>query len=193
MLPEVGGHIFSQREAWITAVFLMGYGQHTGQEWWLANPADPSPDVVAITLTEAEKGNRVERLNVEIFEYEQHTAAEDLAGAIAQKLSGKAYPLDYRLVCCVHHHEGETFTPAEVAKQVTALNPHVGEVWLVASIAATSPNAYIVSQIYPDPPAAYLIDYAQQCSETRQVEILGPKRGLSKEATEFGWKVVELP
>lgn len=58
-----------EREAWIAAAFLLGYSMYTGQDWWLANPNDPSTDVIAIAISDGEKGNRAERLNIEIFEY----------------------------------------------------------------------------------------------------------------------------
>jgi hypothetical protein len=182
----------AEREAWIGAMFLLGYSQLTKQDWWLIQAEDDPPDIIALALEEGSRGPVAERLNIEIFEYEQNSPMNDLVGTIQRKLAGKAYPADYQLVCYVHHHEGEPFNPGEAAEQVQALNPRIRDIWVVASIMSQNPAEYVLVRLFPQP-LVHRFDYRQACSGTKQPDIVEPKRGPANAPVEFGWRKVDLP
>lgn len=181
----------AEREAWIAAVFLLGYRQLSQQDWWLQQPDEDPPDIIAVAISDGAHGRKVERVNVEIFEYEHHTRADDLAGAITKKLARKAYPRDYRLVCYVHGHEKEPFTPIEVTEKIKATNPRIGEIWVVTSILTDDPEDYVVVRVYPDA-IGYAVDYERVCEETTQMEMIYPSWGRGNDV-EFGVQKVKLP
>lgn len=185
------GRFQKEREAWVAAAFLMGYSELTNQQWWLIQPDDIIPDILAISPYKVEGGWANERLNIEIVEYEHHTRSAGLADAIATKLKNKAYPADYQLVCYVHHHAGEPFTPGEVAEQVKGINPRVRGIWVVASIQADDLADYVLVRLYPEP-YVHRFNYRKYCAETDQIDILRADRGRSDEIT-YGVKKVELP
>lgn len=182
----------AEREAWIGAVFLLGYSQLTNQDWWLIQAIEDPPDIIALALEDGPRGAVAQRLNIEIFEYEQNSPANDLIGTIGRKMIGKAYPRDYQLVCYVHHHEGEAFNPGEIAEQVKSLKPRVRDIWVVASIMGDNPTGYVLVRLYPDP-LVHPFDYRRACVDTKQPDMLEAKRGLADAPVEFGWRKVDLP
>jgi hypothetical protein len=185
------GRFQKEREAWIAAVFLMGYSELTKQHWWLIQPDGIIPDILAISPYKVEGGWASERLNIEICEYEHHARANGLAEAIELKLKNTAYPQDYQLVCYVHHRAGESFTPSEITKQIKAISPRIRDIWVLASIQANHPADYVLARLYPEL-WVHPFNYQEFCTDMDQMDILQASRGKREEIT-FGMKMVELP
>jgi hypothetical protein len=180
-----------EREAWVAAAFLMGYGELTDQYWWLTICPETIPDIIAISPRQGERGWVAERLNLEVFEYEAHAPVAGVAAAIERKLRAKAYPSDHRLVCYVHHRAGEAFNTGEVASQLRMLKLPVAEVWLVGSVESDQSDDYVVSRLHPKP-WEYRLSYGQYCAETPQIVILDAGQG-SDEEIKHGFMEIDLP
>ena len=179
-----------EREAWIAAAFLMGYGELTERFWWLAAPGSP-PDIIAISPRQEAHGWVADGLHLAILEYEHHAPVARVVGAIERKLQHTAYPPDYRLVCYAHHLHGEAFTTRDVAAQLRALRLGTAEVWLVGSIAGEYAEDYIVSRAHPTP-REHRFSSLQHCAETPQIKILNAGEG-STEDLESSFLTTDLP
>jgi hypothetical protein len=183
-----------EREAWITAVFLLGLGKLAGREFWLRpNNEDSAPDVITVSFAESDEGVVAQMQNVEIFEYESH-AETDLAGAIKNKLSGKAYPDDYILLCYVHSRAGETFSTKEIFEKVSRVDPKVSEVWVLSSILSPTSSEHVVFQAFPKY-NVYKFDYLDELKASRQRELIHTKKGFVKqiEFVPMGKYIFKLP
>jgi hypothetical protein len=169
----------------------MGYSELTEQFWWLTIVPEAGPEIIAISPRKEERGWVADRLNLAIFEYAHHAPVAGVAAAIVREREDKAYPVDDRLVCYVHHRVGETFNMGEVAAQVRAMRPRIAEVWLVGSVEADEPEDYVVARLHPAPWELRL-NYRQQCAETPQIPILDTGQG-SRDEVAHGFMEIELP
>ncbi len=174
------GQFQKEREAWVAAAFLMGYSEVTEQFWWLTICPEIIPDIIAITPRKEAQGWVADRMNLEIFEYENHAPVAGVATAVERKLRNKAYPADYRLICYVRHRPGEAYNTGEIAAQLEGLKLPLAEVWLVASVESDQSDDYVVSRLHPEPWERRL-SYLQYCAETPQITILDAGQGSSEE------------
>lgn len=138
----------ASREAWITAVLLIGRSLITGQMWRLeVNPEENSvDDCIAYTFkpVDAEKTERL-RLPVQVFERPK-TAAYTLFEAYERKIVRHDLR-NIALVC--YSNKSETINFIELGKKIKELNPNAFEIWLVGNI-PNEPRRKIVTLLYPD-------------------------------------------
>lgn len=131
--------------------------------------------------------------NVEIFEYESHSNT-DLVGAVKNKLSGKAYPDNYILLCYVHGRSGEIFKTKDIYKKVKKINLRIAEVWVLANILSPTNSEHVIFQIYPKH-NAYRFDYLEECKTSKQKELIHTRRGSTQKIkfVPMGKHVLKLP
>jgi hypothetical protein len=180
-----------EREAWVVAAFLMGYGELTGQFWWLTICPAIAPGIIAISPRRGERGWVAERLDLAVLEYEAHASLARVAAAIAGTLRDRALAVDDRLVCHVQHRAGEVLDTGAVAAQLARMDLPPEEVWLVGSVESDQSDDYVVSRLRPEPWERRL-SYLQHCSETPQLAILDAGQG-SGEAIPHGFMEIALP
>lgn len=183
-----------EREAWMTAVFLLGLSKLSSREFWLRiNNEDSAPDIITVSFIESDKGVVAEMQNVEIFEYEAH-ANTDLTGALKNKLSGKTYPDDYILLCYVHDRKGEIFNTKDVYEKVKELNPKIAEVWVLSSVLCPSGSEHVIFQAFPKPNVCKF-DYIEEYKNSKQKELIHARRGFTKKINfvTMGKFILKLP
>ena len=142
------GRFKEEREAAITAVFLLGYRLLLKRDFWIGVCQDDPPDNIAVSPQKRASGRGMEKhiINIEIFEWEGHSA-RGLPQAIRDKLKAKNYPQDYFLLCQVRR-PGEMANLEECYQDLNREKPGVSEVWLVSSIEDNQFDHVIVC-LYP--------------------------------------------
>jgi hypothetical protein len=122
-----------EREAWITALFLMGWGNYSKQMFWVGIEEDArTPDTYGVTFHKLDKGLSRDIASVEILEWEGH-AQLGLAEHIGAKLTRKHYPQHFILLCYAHGRTGESVNLEEVFREVTERHYPLTEIWLLSS------------------------------------------------------------
>ena len=185
------GRFQREREAWVAAAFLMGYGELTERFWWLTLCPDISPDIIAIAPRKGPQGWVADRMDLAILEHERDAPAIGVAAAIERNLRNRSYPDDARLVCYVRDRSGEAFDTRAAAAQVQQLQLSVAEVWLVGSVDSDQSDDYVVSRLHPAP-WEHRLSSGQHCAETPQIAILDTGQG-SHEVVRHGFMEIELP
>lgn len=180
-----------EREAWVAAAFLMGYGELTGRFWWLTICPAITPGIIAISPRRGERGWVAERLSFAVLEYEDHAPLAGVAAAISGTLRDWTLPANDRLVCHVRHRAGEVLDTGAVAAQLARMDLPATEIWLVGSVESDQSDDYVVSRLRPEPWERRL-SYLQHCSETPQLAILDTGQG-SSEALPHGFMEIALP
>jgi hypothetical protein len=142
------GRFKEEREAAITALFLLGYRLLLGRDFWIGICQDDPPDNIAVSPQKRANGRGMVKqiINIEIFEWEGHSA-KTLTQAIREKMKGKNYPKDYLLLCQVRR-PGERANVEEYYQDLQRETPNVSEVWLVSSIEDDQYD-HVIVRLYP--------------------------------------------
>jgi hypothetical protein len=145
---EKDGRFKEEREAAITALFLLGYRLLLGRDFWIAICQNDPPDNIAVSPQRRANGRGMENqiINIEIFEWEGHSA-KTLSQAIREKLKDKNYPKDY-LLLCQGRRPGERANVEEYYQELQREKPSVSEVWLVSSIKDDQFD-HVIVRLYP--------------------------------------------
>lgn len=137
-----------EREAAITALFLLGYRSFDKNEFWIGICQDDPPDteIVSPQKRVGAKGLVKVYRKIEVFEWESHSS-ETLTQAISRKLEMKKYPEDYWLLCRIRR-PGALVNIAECFETLQREKPGLSEIWLVSSI-SDGPFDQCVYRVYP--------------------------------------------
>lgn len=181
------------KEAWITAVFLLGLSKTTNKEYWVAgNLEDSTPDTYGISFTELKKGLGREVINLEVFEWENHSQSS-LIEHINAKIKNKLYPDYYCLLCYAHSREKENIDTEALYKYFHKNKYSFSELWLLCGIGKNQ-NEYVITRLYPN----RLQDkfYLDQETEKhiKQLEVIKVTgRGIDKKFKPLGEKFYPFP
>jgi hypothetical protein len=143
------GQFKEEREAAITALFILGYRILLQRDFWIGIPQDDPPDNIIVSPQKRVNGRGLEKYfrNVEVFEWEGHSQ-NTLPQAIREKLNGKKYPEDYYLVCQIRR-PGDKSNVEDWVQDLQRNKPGVSEVWIVSSIENDSFD-HVISRLYPN-------------------------------------------
>ncbi|MBI2909297.1 MAG: hypothetical protein HYX92_16755 [Chloroflexi bacterium] len=174
------GDLQQDREAWVTAVFLLGVGKRTAGHYWLrSSQADP-PDTLAVTFLQGQRGVEQQLYHIEVFEYEEHRTLS-LTDAIKEKLDAKVYPDYYHVVGYVHGRRGQEFNVKEAADTVKVFAPKVASIWILFSTAGAASASYALASVFPEPDLIRF-DYEEECDKTSQADFLTSRRGPQRKS-----------
>lgn len=138
------------REAWASAVFLLGYSQITKSQYWLReNPTkNEAPDVFAISLKEpapGELGVSREIMEIEVCEYDDHVKT-NISDHIKSKLSGKAYN-PFTFLLCYIHTKGQTRL-IDVIEGLKGIMTSAREIWLIFHLDGGPIGNFVISRVH---------------------------------------------
>lgn len=184
----------AEREAWITAVFLLGLSKGKQDEHWVGiNPDDSTPDTYGVQFLPYGKGLERRIMNFEIFEWEKHSK-NSLFEAILNKLKCKNYPDYFWLLAYVHGHEGEGLNPEEIFQTLKDRKIPIGSIWMLSSILSENNGDHVIVQLYPRRGQVsfnYLAEAEKRKGQTELIQATG--RGISQEFKRMGIKHIPLP
>jgi hypothetical protein len=181
-----------EREAAITALYLLGYRKITNKDYWIGIRKEDPPDNVAITLRKREsgKGIAMDVHNFEIFEWEAHSE-KSLLEAIKKKLVNKAYPLYYTLLCYVRR-PGDAANLEDCFRSLQQEKIGVNSIWLVSSIQNGDAD-HTIAQLYPGR-AQKIFKLAEELEKIKdQKPFLTANRGVGEGFEPLGDFYLPLP
>ncbi len=181
-----------EREAWITALYLMGLSKNTNKEYWIGiEEKENTPDTYGVSIRELNKGNSLDILNIEVCEWENHSKLS-LSEHIKNKLKYKVYPKYFLLLCYVHHHTGEKID-LEAEFQKTIIDHYnIGEIQIIGS-QLNSQYDHLIVQLYPH---RQKFEFNRQDEVNRlinQIDIIRTEKGIGKSFYPLGLKKIPLP
>lgn len=133
------------REAWISAVFLLGLKEITKQMWWLrVNPEENSAeDIYASSYKPINESGSIQYvLSIQVF---QHTAYNK--GSVIEGIKKKLKKTDLSncvLVCYLI--KDEFLEWKKLHEEIKKLKPSASEIWIIGNIGN---RKMIIFQVYP--------------------------------------------
>lgn len=192
-----------QRESWASAVFLLGYGQLTGSQYWLReNPKKhKAPDIFAVTFkapqASEQKGVSREVMEIEVCEYEDH-AQIDIAGHLKAKLEGKIYNSSTFLLCYIHRKMETRLI--DIIEGLNGIKTNVREIWLLYHLHKGPKGNFGIARVYLRDAGLSKTNLQYQGNylelmKTAQKEMIHVSKGLTKdvEFNSLGVAYVPLP
>ena len=181
-----------EREAWIAALYLVGLSKNNNKEFWVGiEEVEETPDTYGVALRDIGKGNSLDKLNIEVCEWENHSQLS-LSDHIKRKLKEKKYPNYFILLCYVHHRSGEKVDLDEIYKKIMDEKYNVSEIFVVAS-QQNNQYDHFIARLYPN---RLKIEFNRQeeiLRLTNQIDIISTSRGTEKTFTPLGLKEINLP
>lgn len=181
-----------EREAWITALFLAGVSKLNKKEYWVGvEEIENTPDTYGVTFRDIGKGNSLDRMNIEVCEYESHSKL-GLADHIKRKLEGKQYPGYFILLCYVHHRSGEKVDLESEYQKVIKKKFSLAKIAIIAS-QQNAKYDHLIVKLYPD---RSKIEFNRQDEITRlegQTDIIKTWKGTKKDPVFLGSKEIGWP
>lgn len=181
------------KEAWITAVFLIGLSKTTKKEYWVrGNPEDSTPDTYGISFVELDKGLEQEIINFEVFEWETHSKVS-LQDHIYKKIKNKSYPEYFWLLCYAHSRERELIDMEVLYQHFHKQKFGFSQIWVLCGI-GDNQNEYTITKLYPDrfQDKFYLEqELKKHIKQLDIIKIMG--RGIDKKFKPLGQKFFPFP
>lgn len=181
-----------EREAWITAVFALGYSRITSFDYWLRiNPHDDTPDTFMVRFVPDEKGNRLDLFSIEIFEWERNSPY-GLIEAIEKKLENKAYPAYFTLLCYAHNRQGEKLELEKIYQYFQVKPPKIGTLWVLTETDSKEMPS-VLTQLFPGRSQDSFSIENEMVQHSNRVELVDVSRGMSKATIPRGEFTIPLP
>lgn len=182
----------AEREAWFTAIFLLGIMEIDDKEYWVGvNDEDSTPDTFGVTFPRTGRGMSRNIMNIEIFEWESHSRST-LIEAVLKKLENKSYPNYFILLCYIHSRPMERLEAEKLFQDFKDLKPKIGQIWVICNIFNNEREHYLF-QLYPNK-SHVLFDYQETLKKhASQVDMLKVSRGISTEIKDLGTHFLPLP
>lgn len=188
----VGNKFRSEREGWITAVFLLGLMGIQDKEYWVGLNSDGStPDTYGVTFRKLNNGQSRDILNIEIFEWEKHSNLS-IEEAILKKLSNKCYPQYFILLCYIHSRPGEKVEFEKIFRKFEGKKINIGEIWALANMSDYL-ALHVVTKIYPNRCQITFSYLDEMKKHNDQKEMIKVSKGLGTDFTDLGTKHLPLP
>jgi len=181
-----------EREAWITALFLTGVSKLNKKQYWVGvEETDNTPDTYGVTFRDIGKGNSLDRMNIEVCEWESHSRL-GLAEHIKRKLKGKKYPNYFILLCYVHHRSGEKVDLESEYQEIIKKKFGLAEIFIISS-QQKSKYDHLIARLYPNRTKIEFNKHEEMIKIKDQNDIRKTWRGTGKDPIPLGFKEIEWP
>ncbi|MFZ2299879.1 MAG: hypothetical protein WAW00_01940 [Candidatus Moraniibacteriota bacterium] len=134
-----------EREKYIAACYLIGIRSVDNRLYWISTEASEAPDVIAAYFEIDSIGRKEYQLNIEVMAVTDFDK-RPISRIIVDKLSKKAYPKDFKLICYIQR-KGEKFIPLIVIHELSKLKLNIGEIIILVEVGG---NHFILCKVFPD-------------------------------------------
>lgn len=177
------------RERYIAGIFLLGLSKLTGFKYWIRKDNDESPDIRAVWHEKDEKGRKENILNLEIFEWEEHSKV-DLLDLIESKLK-KKYPTYTILLGYIRGKEG-ILDLEKYFNKISKIKINIAEIFLLVPI-LNKKGDHGIFKLYPDRVQIEFFIKETFEKNLKQGDFLKTWRGMGNKSVDLGYYFHEFP